>query len=456
MSDSQLFAYAIDDVIKNGEADGYFRLTADVITPTETIHAFNIIGVERIQNFETWSGDSIMIELIFPLGVYVKRIYPQRNSLSIQLTKERINFADYSSKDGVSIEGKYTAILKPGKNNTFEGSHASALDEESLNHNGFMTAEFQLFSPILQKLHGRNVSGILRSTTTKKTVNVTDALLGLISDACSKVKLPAPDTIKGISIVDVDNRREYESIIIPQDMILGKLATFLNRDKGVYSAGLGSYICNQVWWVYPLFNINRYEDDDRPRLHILKTSPNRMRNIERTYKDGGSVITVLATTTSNFKDDSGAAFIEKGNGFILSDATKFMDGVIKMAGGKALSNRADRNTEVTFSTKGSQAPVMRMSPDRISSNPFVDSARTALRSGAIATYIWENSNPSLLIPGMCVRMDYEENGTVYTKYGVLLNAATHVKPTTKNMSNTTFSSSSILSIFVDRSKHATS
>jgi hypothetical protein len=139
-----------------------------------------------------------------------------------------------------------------------------------------------------------------------------------------------------------------------------------------------------------------------------------------------------------------------GNGVRLADANQFMESVVKTADNKATISRTLLNHEFIAKEKDDGVNNVQVSKDRISANPFVEYSRLTARNGAIYEFVWENSDPSLLYPGMMVRVLYLLGNDIVEQHGVLLytHALTQLRGTP--VSSKAHITTSHLAIFVNK------
>lgn len=397
-----------------------------------TIDINKVVSIDNVRNYEGNFGDEMVLETGIPMGIYAKHIYPNRNILEITLYKEPLE------EVGDGIKGKpfkqdleklkefreaerFKAVPIIDGLPVFEANDYDKQNKMTLDLSSFMNISFQVFNSSLEKLRLVTVGGVWRR------VIHDEVLKSVLKIESLKVKTRENPPIIAVDIVPPDNNEVREHTLIPQGTKLLAVPTHLHEKcNGVYNAGLGSYLqkspklLKQTWWVYPLFNTKRFYEETRRTAVLFKVPEKRLVAVERTFRIEGKTIFIIGTSTATFKDDANTEFMNKGNGFRLADARQFMGKEVVAVDNKAIISRKKLNHELITLGKDDNVNNTQVSYDEISANPFLDYARLVSRDGGIVEFVWENSNPKYLIPGMMIKMYYMDNDKVKKIYGVLL------------------------------------
>jgi hypothetical protein len=283
-----------------------------------------------------------------------------------------------------------------------EGSELGQIGQEALDLQDIVAVKFQLFSKTLEKLRLVTVGGIFRKCSAE------DVIRSVLSTESAKIKIQGEKSITGVDVIETVNKEKREHIVIPQGTKLIRVPTFIQeRCGGIYSTGIGTYLQDRLWYVYPLYDTTRLNQSEKT-LTVFKVPSNRFTGIERTYRQEGGSVFILGTSSSKFVDDASTSFMNEGNGIRLADANQFMGTATKSRDNKTIASRGKLNVQ--------------LSSEAISANPFSDYSRLASRDGGIFDIIWENANPALLFPGMKVKVLYMSSSKLVELHGVLLGA----------------------------------
>ena len=159
---------------------------------------------------------------------------------------------------------------------------------------------------------------------------------------------------------------------------------------------------------------------------------------------------MLATGEVKLKDDSEEQQLNLGNGVRFADANNFMTGFVDTVDNKAVASRGSNNSEFISVPRLNGNNNVQMSSNPITANPFMEYSKLARRQGNMITLAWENSQPSLIYPGMPVKIMYMDDDDIVTVYGILLKAHSFVQTKGQGMTDNRHLIQTSMSIFIKR------
>lgn len=393
----------------------YWEAKIHMLSTDETEDIVKVVSINNDRNYEVKFADELMIETIIPLGQYAKVVYPDRDTLEMTLTRIPLYETGSTVRANANLDSeRYKAVIVLDGLPPVSGTGLSQMNREALDNQDLLTARFQLLSKAAEKLRVLDVGGIFRKV---KPVEVVRSILAAES---AKQKVDGNNSIEGVDIVEENNTQKREHIVIPQGTHLLRIPTFVQeRCGGIYSTGIGSYLQNKVWYVYPLYDTTKL-DKAQKTVTLIKVPKERYMGIERTYRFEGDSLFVLGTSNTSFKDDAHTEIMNEGNGVRLADASQFMFNSVDVKNNKAVMKRGKLNSEFVTQQSADGVNVVRNSTEAISANPFIEYSKLASRNGGIFSFIWDNANPSLLFPGMKVRILFIDGEELKELHGVLL------------------------------------
>lgn len=361
-------------------------------------------------------GDEMSITVMIPLGKYARRIYPSRNNLEISLTK--IPLGESSSdtmQNAVMQSERYSAYLVDGDKSPTVGQGRESVSEDALDLIDILLVSFQLTNKAMEKIRMVTVGGIFRNTTVK------DTILSVLTAESQKIKIDNKRVLEGVDIVQPSNQTKRDHILIPQGIKLFDLSDYIQNNIGVYNAGIGSYISAKTWHVYPLFDTTRF-NSSKLTLNVLILPKNKMPQLERSFKKIGNSLTILITADTKFKDGAGSNYLNEGNGVRFADANKFMSDLSTTTGNITTVSRAKNINEFKLEDRPDKVNHIVVSGSKITANPYKEYSSILNRKGGYFTATWENSDPTLLVPGMVTKIMYFDDTVTKEIYGTLLGA----------------------------------
>lgn len=409
--------------------------------------ALKVISIDYDADYELNYSDIIVLRLAVPGGTYAYRMYPAQANLDITLV--RVPLSETGSdfdEDATPQSERYTAILLDTGNPVVDSSGRNPVDEDVLNITNIFEVDFQLINKSLEQIRLLSVGGPYRQTT------VTDVIKTALTVGSQRVQVEGVRAPQGVDMVEANNTTKREHIIIPQGTLLVNLPEYVHQKcGGVYSAGMGYYLQGDHWYVYPCYDVTRYANAART-MTIINVPPNKFPDVDRTYRQDGQNLVVLATGEVSFRDYTDAQQLNDGNGVRFADATKFMSGFSESEGNQTVVSRGANNTEVVSVERENGKNNVKTSDRAINANPYLEYSMLARRQGSFLQMVWEKSNPSLVYPGMMIRVLYLKGDQIEELFGVILKAQHHVKMNGQGLSSMRHTSQSALAIFVQQSK----
>lgn len=435
----------ITEIISSGSKPVYHSWFAQFHIGTETFSALKVVSVDIIRDYEGSYADQVLLTAMVPAGTYAKRIYPARSNLDVTLIRVPLGEIgdNVNLEDQVSGE-RYTAILLDKGDPVAEANGSVVPTEDTLNLSAMVQVQFQLIDKTIEQLRMISVGGIYRK------VNVEDVLKTLMYGESQKLKVDGLKLPQGVDMVTANNQTVRDHILIPHGTQLTSLPEYVHKKcGGVYSAGIGYYLQDDFWYIYPCYDSKRTTESVR-NLTFINVPSNKFPGIERTYRTNGNNTVAIVTGQVKFSDNSDATQLNAGNGVRFSDANKFMGGFTATEGNKTFISRGTNNSEFLAVKRDNGQNNVQLSENPITSNPFAEYSKLSRRSGGFLSLVWENSLPNLIYPGMVVKIMYLDGDEIKTTSGVILKVHHYVHFRGQGMMDTRYYNNSMISVFVQR------
>jgi len=407
-----------------------------------TYEPLKLLSIDFTQDYESKYADEIILTAMIPAGMYGIDIYPFKDQLEITLMRKPIFEVDTSNNAEVYIETeRYSATLIDIGNPVISGNSKFTPTRESLNLSGILEVSFQLVNKAVEQLRLITVGGIYRN------VLAGDVIKAIMTNETKKIKVDGARLPIGVDMVPGYNDKLRDHVLIPQGTRLVDLPDYVHRNcGGIYPTGLGYYIQNDHWYIYPCYDTVRIAKATNV-LTIINVPPHMFPSIERTYRKDGKSIVILATGDVRFEDNSEARQLNDGNGVRFSDANKFMSDFGVTVENKTSVSRGGNNTEIVATNRTNSINNVPMSALPINANPFLEYSKLAVRSGGTISLVWENSLPSLIVPGAMVRIMYLTDTGIKTIEGIILKCHHFVAMKEKGLAGSRYVTRSALFIF---------
>lgn len=386
----------------------------EFISGSARVKPFRILSIDLVRNYNLNYGDEIQLSVLFPEGDFNTLIVPNLDGLEVTLKRSPIIVNDTTAnKEKNSEVQRYRALMIDNPTPYLKGATPNNVDNAGANLNRFTTIYFQLLDRTIEQLRGISVGGIYHNTTNGEVLRT---VLGRES---KKINVANELAVKGVDMVAPNNTTVKQQIIIRHGIPLIDLPTYLQLEcGGIYSAGMGYYLQRGIWYIYPEFDTTRFKKELKT-LTIYNVPPNKFPNVEHTYRTTANQLIIIATGKLKHKDDSDNLMTNLGNGVRFTNADKVIENHGSFDNGKVTVSRVKNNSEFTAFTRATglnQAPI---SDARITSNPFNEYSKLARRNCSHIQLVWENSDQSLIYPGMPCKLIYENDGGIAETEGVI-------------------------------------
>jgi hypothetical protein len=419
----------VQSVLGGGSKPVHQTWAVRIFAGGDTIIPFKIVSVDIDRDYLNNYTDFILVDVRVPLGTYAKRLYPHLANVEIEL--KRVNIGETSDaaqlNDAVEVE-RYTAIMIDTGNPIIENGVGNTTSEEDLNRIEILTVKFQLLNKVLEQIRVIPVGGIRRNMTGE------DVVKSVLT--------------QGVRMVPASNQQKRSAVILPHNLEMVNVPHHVHYHcGGLYNSGLGYYLQDDYWHVFPAFDNTRFNEGGTT-LTIINLPPRRLPGVERTYRKDGDNLVVLATGDSNFRDVSNTMQLNAGNGVRFADATSLLDSFATVANNKAQAARGRSNTEIITDKRPNGINYTPTAARSINANPYVEYSALAARQGSGINLVWENADHTLLYPGMPVRVMYLDGAEIKELYGVLLGAHLYASLRDVGVTSERFVNNLTLSVFV--------
>lgn len=405
-------------VIESGSKPVKHEIRGMLHTVKEDIPILKIVTYDTVRDYINHIGDHIHIEFQFALGDYVTRLYPYRNHL--ELTIKQITLQETSGiKDpNETIQlFRYKAVFIADQNPNLSGSEIEMYDAESLNKTSFVLVKLQLLDRSLETIRIKTANGIYHQTTQKQLI------FNILAGESNKILIDGKPSIDGLDMVTPDNQEIRQHIIIPNGTRIVSIPSYLQEKMGgVYNTDIGTYLQTykqkKLWFVYPLYNVKRFKEDV-DKLIIYVVPQEKFPGLDRTYVQSGKTLHIVATSGKKYQDSGEVDYMNYGVGYRFQEARSFMKKPIEMTEAGPVGQRSSLNHEVILYEREDGLNYAPSRTNGACNNPFYEASKVLARNIARIDFIWENSNPALLYPGMPCKYVFLIQGRLQELEGVV-------------------------------------
>jgi hypothetical protein len=445
LRDSALWEEIKAIALQGGGAPLIFGWRVEFKVKDKTYKPLKMISMEILRNYANAMGDEIVLDVMMGQGDFLYDIYPNRQNLVANLFCEQRAYDESVVKLSSDIETQtLRATLMDDHSAAVEANTSAAASREDLNRLDPITVRFQLIDQALEYSRLQSVQVLFRNTT------VGDCLTYILTAASKDANLDENNKVLGVEMVDPANTDEYKHIVFPGGTKLSQLRNFLQKKVGgLYPTGTGLYLQKRTWFVFPLFDLTRF-DKSFETLTVINIPPNQLPSIERSYRKTSNQTLIVATGQTKHIDRSESKIANAGNGVRYADARKVMENQPAAGDNKAVLKRSETNNEFITEERPSGLNNVVTSTRRITSNKFEELSQMSSRYGALVETLWENSDPGSIWPGMPLKFLYLKGNEVKELKGVVLGAHHFIQTYGQSVTDGRHICNTALQLFVER------
>lgn len=268
----------------------------------------------------------------------------------------------------------------------------------------------------------------------------------------------ATKAVKFLVMYPADETRKHKETTIPHDVKAVRLAHYVQQNEGgVYYHGLGNFIFKGFWYIYPPYNVKRYQKaldtDGEGVLEIYQVPTQQVPGSESTWQlVRTQIFRIICNGAAETQDISIGQQATNGNGVRYIRASRFLNAGVKERGDNTGEiNRQTYMAEIRSSERVEGETNAGFSEVRETDNDAHEMSKLAMREGQIFVTVWQNSAAMEYIhPGMPVRVYQDKGGYVSVRDGTVMKIKETWTPATQGMLNRALVRACGLTIFLDR------
>lgn len=412
---ASLIEQEIRTVITAGEAGTSYKISLSILANNQWINPLRLDLWSLERDYVGSYGDVLVVQFIMPYGDYTYDLLPYRANLKVDVTYQPLKTATKELRtDTQTTVTRYVGILVDQNDHVLTGGNSQTTTKDALNRLAPKTVVIQLMEESLYLTRLRTVGRNFRQCTPM------DALLTVLTETINLQKGSNYKRMLGIHVADGYNTEKRNVIPIPDGTPVMSVANMLQqKEGGVYPAGLGCYLQDQYWWVFPLYDTKRINKKLKT-LTIYNVPPDKYDGGERTYRITANRVIVLAAGDATSFNPSGFNQLNGGNGIRFADARKLLGDFAITKDNRMLIDRATNLFEFVSSPMDGTYNNVQFSDTPVSANPFRHYTAMALSDGQFVAVEWKHGESDLLLPGMPVEYWTLKDNQAVSYQGILL------------------------------------
>lgn len=407
---------AVNKIVSQKGRIRYSR-KATFVTPQGNIEALAVVEHYTTADFATGFCEETTIRVSMSVYNYRRYLYSHRDNLRCILQKLPIDpVSNQVVNQGPRSAVLYRAFLLDNEdaaitrgNPMTSGTYVDGKDDLR-----FFTV--QLVDVVAEYASIRQGGAGYRFTKTE------DILKSFILAAYQQENGPQSVKLNGLEVfpLDVGEKEKLDQVLIPHNTNLVDVPGYLQEFKGgLYNQGLGSFIVGGVWYIYPLYHTQRFKTAPK-RLVVYQVPTNMIPVADRTYSYDGSTLTIVCSGAAKLQDISVSGGINGGNGVRFTRASEFLEAATVEDDNAGKINRSKTMAEFQTSERADGFSIGKFSDNAVTDNLPNEMSKLAVRGGQLMVTTWQNSDVSLIFPGMPVRVYQDIGGKISARDGTVI------------------------------------
>lgn len=407
----------------------------------------NIVSLHRTSKYLSCYTDYFFITIQVYQSVKLRLLECNRDTLKLKLYKKPNVYSGITNKVGTTYTEEFMAYLTENNNESIENKSGGFVGGREDNMGNLITISVQLVEMGLHEFKKMTAYGVY------KNISPGDLLKGLLFSPLQSLS-DAGKRGYDVHMDEPHNADKKSQMWIPQDVSLLDLPKHIQSTHGLYSNGLGYYLANKMWHIYPLYEFDRFDKMSR-RLTIINIPKNEMVGMENTYIYRNGHLIVYATGDTKHIDTHRQGLDNTGTGFRAAKSENMVDNFAKVDSKGKVTIPPGRNTmTVGLSTREEKYPDIKTKEGMKTDNIWEDTSKILANMGHKVVVIWEQSNHNLLIPGMPVKLIYKHRVSFGLETralkGTLTDGDTSITTSMSSQLDNKYVSTTILAIFCQR------
>lgn len=438
------FQHEVAAVLDSGKAAPCFHFDLELHVKGQNYKPLAILGYRVKRDFLNDFYPVYAIEI--QTTGYIREVLIE-NMSSIEATLKTYEIGRQTPYSMSALQNpkirKYKAKLYLAESDYISQDNFAVNNEDYMKNKSLVVVQLQLVEKGFEQLHTRYVGGTYRGLTGAQL------LAHLIDFHANRNNDDVNSLINGVDIAPNASQVVREFVNIEDGVSLVEAMHIVNEETGgIYSAGFSYFIHNNIWYIYPPYSLNRFNQTAK-KLIIVNLPKNKLPGIEKTYNDVSDTLIVLSTRDATVKDKRESKRILDGIGVRFADAAKLLTGFSQPTENKLNVNASQNVNDLMVEQREDGTNFMRFGKTKITAAKNMELSRLAPSRGFMVRLSWENSKDGLIYPGMPVKLLYLKRNQTKSAVGSVVNVEDAYYAVEEKFPPDKFATLSYIDIFVN-------
>lgn len=403
-------------------------------TVDDDIEVIYTVSIDFVSDFVGAYADRLVYKAVVAHSDWIKKILPNRANLELTIIR--------TYPEGVTHQ-RYKAVIPNHTLKDIAVDQLAKLNDFDLNNHQVGLCEVQGKYLQVEPLPTLTVSGNFRQ------LKVDQLMSQLIKGTTQAVTVRGGQIIDEVIILPPQKQQTLSQLNIPAGTPLLQLPAYIQKECGVYTQGLGSYIRpfedgKVTWWIYSLYDTTRW-DTSNARLAISLGNSTLNNLLPVTYQRDGKSLIIPGVYPSEQSEGVDTRAPLRATGVKVIDTDRVIEKPFKYdkTGLYTAKGGLYHDVDVYKHHDGvdySEPTVYR------TSNYYQATSAAAYNQMIPMAILWNNSDHTLLIPAMPVRIYIDKGSYMEQVDGVLTGYQSSVDRVGSGTGNNRYTERTLLSI----------
>lgn len=451
MLDNTPFRYEVLEVLKKGKVAAQNYIETTITGGKSVVRPLTVIQMSRYRDYIENFAQLFTITVVTTLKEYEELVLADPSTL-----KMTVRLYELSKNASVSAQYFVNPIEFTYKAKIIDiASDQIAQNNPMINNpqTGNLTIKqfsLQLLEPGFESVSIKTAGSGFRDISGVELIKI------LLTRYSTDDEIDTVTSVQGVDVVPGYNEQKMSQIPIDHMTPLVKAINIINDNcGGIYPTGFSYFLQGNIWYLFPPYDLSLF-DKARKTITVVNLPKDRLPTLEKTYFNSDTKLIVLSTRDATYTDNREVNTFNHGSSVRFLDANRLLDGFGEVKDNKFLVNSSLNVNEVTLNERKDGANILRSGQARITSNKNSELSKLAQKRGFYFQLIWENSDDSLLFPGMPAKVLYLKDNKPASAKGVLIETETIWVPAEKNFKATKLTRTTALTFFVGNEEYVSS
>jgi hypothetical protein len=424
-----------------------FKYTAEFIDESNNIiPVYNVVSLTRTANYLKDYTDYFFITLQVSQTVKLRLLDLNRDRIRLRLNKIPNSTSGTTTKTGITQTEELNAFLNDTTSESIENKIGGFTGNRIDNLGNLIQITVQLVEKGISEFKYTSAFGVYPNNTPGNVIK------GLLMHPL-KALSDGEDKGYDVHMEPPHNDTIMYQIVIPSNISLIDVPKYMQDTYGIYGSGMGYYLSQKMWYVYPLYDFGRF-DKTKSRMTIINIPRNEMMGIDNSYTFNDGHLIVYATGDTKLIDTSSAGIERDGVGVRFAKLGNLIDNHSVSTKGVTAIPEGRNVVNIGLGVREEKVAKIKMVDGMHSDNIWKDTSKILANMGHNVILTWEASNHNLLYPGMPVRLIYKHRGRTSLETrsisGTLIAADSHSGTNQNSVTDNRYIGATVLNIFVER------